>query len=268
MTTSKFRYTLKPERLHETVLKLKTFSASVLPASVDLRPRCPPVYDQGALSSCTANAIVAAYQVDDSSFMGSRLFLYYCERAALGTIATDNGAYISTGINALKSLGMPAETTWPYVPTNFAVAPPAAAYTEALNHKVINATNLALDMDQMKGSLAAGFPIIVGITIYASFEGPVEMHTGKIPMPTPGEAVLGGHAILVVGYNDNDKTWICRNSWGSGIMDKGYFYLPYDYLSAQENIASDLWNISAVTPEPTPAPKPSPAPIPCGCDIA
>ena len=92
---------------------------SALPAMVDLRAKCPPVYDQGQLGSCTANAIAAALQFDqmkqgEQSFTPSRLFIYYNERAVEHTVSQDAGAMIRDGIKSVAKLGAPPEDPdWP-----------------------------------------------------------------------------------------------------------------------------------------------------------
>src|SRR5271157_81551 len=110
--------------------------AAPLPESVDLRAQCPPVYDQGQLGSCTANAIAGALEFDRikeglPDFTPSRLFIYYNERVMEGTVGTDSGAQIRDGIKSVGSVGAPPETDWPYNIAEFAVKPPPKAFTDA-----------------------------------------------------------------------------------------------------------------------------------------
>ena len=178
--------------------------------------------------------------------MGSRLFLYYNERKLEGDIPDDNGAELSDGIKALEKYGLCPESEWPYDITQFATKPPAKCYTDALKDKVATAENISNDLVSMKTALASNFPFVVGITIYSSFEDPDVAQTGIVPMPdTDNELVLGGHAVLVVGFDDSNQWFIVRNSWGTSWGDQGYFYLPYAYL-VDPNLSSDLWYISTV----------------------
>jgi C1A family cysteine protease len=94
----------------------------------------------------------------------------------------------------------------------------------------------------MKACLASGYPFIFGFTVYDSFESDAVAKTGIVPMPSKTELVLGGHAVMAVGYDDSKKWFIVRNSWGEDWGDKGYFYIPYDYLT-NKNLASDFWTI-------------------------
>jgi C1A family cysteine protease len=76
---------------------------------------------------------------------------------------------------------------------------------------------------------------------------------GGIPMPCPGETAAWGHAICAVGYDDGLKitntkcnvttagALLIRNSWGTGWGDKGYGWLPYDYVL--KGHALDFWSI-------------------------
>lgn len=243
------KYGLKISRIpkeNHVPLKLgATLPQAKLPSVIDLRPKLPPCYDQGTLGSCTANALCAAFQYDDPIFMGSRLFVYYNERKVEGTINQDAGAELHDGIDTLKKYGVCPEIEWPYDVKKFAVQPPNKCYISALQHHVYSAANIKNDMNSMKNCLNSGFPFVVGILLYQTFESRQVAKTGKVPMPRPNEPELGGHAVLVCGYNDNTQSWIVRNSWGTKWGDKGYFYLPYAYL-LDSSLCSDLWNITRV----------------------
>lgn len=222
-----------------------------LPSSVDLRPHCPPVYDQGELGSCTANALAAADQFDQlhqdsaSPFTPSRLFIYYEERKIEGTIDSDSGAQIRDGIKVLASEGAPPETDWPYDISEFAAEPPADAYTDALQYKVTAYQRIPQNLAQMKGCLAAGFPFVFGFTVYESFESDEVAASGVVDMPGPLEQAIGGHAVMACGYSDSQNRFIVRNSWGEDWGQAGYFTIPYAYLLSTD-LASDFWTLRSV----------------------
>jgi len=222
-----------------------------LPPKVDLRPTCPPIVDQGQLGSCTANAIAAAHRFDQIkqkatvNFEPSRLFIYYNERVIEGTVKQDAGAEIRDGIKTLNQLGACTETTWPYVISKFKTKPTAKAFTEALLHQSVKYQAVTQTLDQLKGTLASGFPIVYGFTVYDSFESDAVAKNGIVPMPAKTESVLGGHAVLCVGYDDTKQWFITMNSWGTGWGDKGYFYIPYSYLT-NANLASDFWVVQSI----------------------
>jgi C1A family cysteine protease len=133
------------------------------------------------------------------------------------------------------------EKIWPYVISKFAVKPSAACYKEALKRQITSYHRI-LTLDEMRACLADGFPFVFGFTVYESFESQDVARTGVVQMPQPTERSLGGHAVLAVGYDDVQKRFIVRNSWGTGWGQKGYFTIPYNYL-ANRNLADDLWTI-------------------------
>ena len=222
-----------------------------LPPKTDLRPGCPPVYDQGQLGSCTANAIGAAHQFEQlrqdagKAFAPSRLFIYFNERTLEHTVATDSGAMIRDGIKSVASQGVCSETLWPYQTTAFAQKPPAPCYREALHHQVVAYHRLLQTADQMKGCLADGYPFVFGFSVYESFESPDVARTGNVPLPARSERVLGGHAVMAVGYDDSLQQFIVRNSWSAKWGKQGYCFMPYAYLTTP-GLASDFWTIRLV----------------------
>ena len=222
-----------------------------LPPKVDLSKQCPPVYDQGQLGSCTANAIGGAFEFEvlkqstSSDFMPSRLFIYYNERKIEHTVSTDSGAQIRDGIKSVHIQGVCPEKMWPYDVNAFAQAPPQGCYTDAMTHQVVSYHRVPRVLNQMKGCLADGYLFVFGFTVYDSFESPTVAKTGKLNMPGKNEKVLGGHAVAAVGYDDKSSRFIVRNSWGSTWGLKGYFTMPYDYL-LEQNLSDDFWTIRLV----------------------
>ena len=236
-----------------------------LPSSVDLRDRCPAlVYDQGRIGSCTANAIAGAFEFDLlkqelPDFMPSRLFIYYNERSIEGTVGTDSGAMIRDGVKSMAKLGVCPEDEWKYDDTppqsdggpwpdgaRAGQEPSQQCYTDALNNKVASYQRVVRSLSQFKGCLAEGYPFVFGFTVYESFEGDTVSKTGVVPLPAPDEQVLGGHAVLAVGYDDADQRFLVRNSWGAGWGMAGYFTMPYAYLT-ERSLSSDFWTLRTVS---------------------
>ena len=221
-----------------------------MPPKLDLTPQCPPVYDRGQLGSCTANAIGAAFEFELlkqklPDFMPSRLFIYYNERAMEGTVASDSGAQIRDGIKSVAKQGVCPEPLWPYVIAKFKTKPSKPCYVEALKHKATLYQRLTPTLNQLKGCLTSGYPFVFGFTVYDSFESPAVAKSGHAPMPTQGEASIGGHAVMGVGYDDSNQWFIVRNSWNTTWGMKGYFTLPYAYVT-DPHLADDFWTIRLI----------------------
>jgi C1A family cysteine protease len=222
-----------------------------LPARVDLRPGCPAVFDQGQLGSCTANAIAGALEFDQikqkekSPFVPARLFIYYNERVIEGTVREDSGAQLRDGIKSVAKQGAPHEKLWPYKIAKFSVKPSAAAFADAALHPAVLYQRVMRDAPQMQGCLAAGFPFVIGFTVYESFESAEVAKSGRVDMPGPKERVVGGHAVLIVGYDTPAQRFIARNSWGASWGTKGYFTMPFEYL-LDARLSDDFWTVKQV----------------------
>lgn len=219
------------------------------PGQVDLRPKMSTVLDQGNLGSCTANAIASAFQYNlvkqrMPSYTPSRLFVYYNERLLEGTVNVDAGAMLRDGIKVINTYGVCPETIWPYQIPKFAVKPSDTAYRIALQDRAVGYYRVDVNETAIKTALASGFPVIAGMAVFDSFLSRAVAKGGMVPMPTRYDQFLGGHAVLIVGFNESTQRFIVRNSWGSGWGDRGHFYLPYAY--ANTSLMADCWVITKV----------------------
>lgn len=245
------------------------FGGAEIAPEVDLRKtgNLPDIWDQGQLGSCTAHGTLAAYAFDlakqgqGSNFSGSRLFQYYNSRLLEGTTDEDSGASCADAIKALKKYGTPPENEWPYNINVFADKPSQQAYDDGSLRQALKYAQVFQTPGDMKACLTAGTPIVVGFTVYDSFESGTVARTGDVPLPNSNENTLGGHCVLVVGYTvrNGKNVWICRNSWGTGWGENGYFYMPETYLT-DSLLAGDFWTVQEVE-SPNPAPTP-PGPLP------
>ena len=223
------------------------------PPLVDLRSQCPIIYDQGELGSCTANALAGAFQFEQlkqikkrsASFIPSRLFIYYNERALENSINTDSGASLRDGIKTLNNDGVCSENLWGYKISKFAQKPPAKCYTSALKNQVKEYLSITPSIPQIKQCLVNGYPVVFGFTVYSSFMTQEVADSGIMPMPQDSDKLEGGHAVMAVGYDDTKNALIVRNSWGTNWGLKGYFYMPYDYTTLAQ-LTSDFWTIRLV----------------------
>lgn len=252
-------YTPQTEGVKEVLARSRPLKAVTRrrPAEVDLRRWCSPIEDQGSLGSCTANAGVALLEYYQRRAFGkhldgSRLFLYKATRNLLGWTG-DTGAYLRTTMKAMVLFGVPPEQHWPYVIADYEQEPPAFCYAFAQNYKTIRfyrhdppSASTTQVLESVKRHLAAGLPSMFGFSVYSSMPGLGE-RTGEIPFPKAGDALLGGHAVLAVGYEDARRVGrdrgalLIRNSWGRAWGDDGYGWLPYRYVEA--GLAVDFWSL-------------------------
>lgn len=218
---------------------------------LNLESKCPPVYNQGDIGSCTANAIGAAYQFDEMKenennvFRPSRLFIYYNERALEGSTDRDAGASLRDGIKTVNQKGVCHEDSWPYDVSKLTDKPPDSCYLEAQKHHAVSYHRINQDLQSMKNCLINGYPFVFGFVVFSSFETLDVARTGNVPMPTYDDKCVGGHAVMAVGFDDNRKVIIVRNSWGASWGDNGYFYMPYEYIT-NPTICYDFWVITCV----------------------
>ena len=217
---------------------------------VDLREKCPKIYNQGELGSCTANALACAIQFDEmkqklENCVPSRLFIYYNERDMEGNIDNDTGASLRDGVKCINNIGYCNETQWPYDIEKFKEKPTGDCYDYARKHKSLSYKKVQQDEIHIKSVLNMGFPIVFGISVYESFESESIAKNGVVPLPEKDERMLGGHAIVLVGYDEEKSLFIFRNSWGEDWGDKGYGYLPFEYV-CDVNLASDFWVVNKV----------------------
>ncbi|HPG82253.1 MAG TPA: C1 family peptidase [bacterium] len=234
-----------------------------LPESADLRAWCSTIEDQGSLGSCTAQAGASmveyfAHRSMDRYTDVSRLFLYKVTRNLMRQKG-DTGAFIRTTMGALVLFGVPPELYWPYKEKDFDKEPPAFCYAFAQNYQAISyyrldAAGLKKNevLQAIKSNLAAGLPSMFGFSVFSSISQAGE--NGQIPYPMPGEKILGGHAVMAVGYEDKIEiantnpdgptckgAFLIRNSWGPAWGLEGYGWLPYEYLL--KGLAIDWWSI-------------------------
>ncbi len=228
-----------------------SMKASKLPQKVDLRPYMTAVENQGSIGSCTANAAAGAYEYLINRKQGinnydvSRLFLYYNSRVLAGEEDNDAGAINYNVITSLQKTGICDEQMWPYDTRKFKQKPPKECYQVAKENRIDKFEYVETDLEAWKSALAEGYPIFFGALVFSSISNP---RHGVVPMPRRGDQELGGHAMLCVGYSEPDRVFIVRNSWGEQYGDRGYCYIPYDYLMDENLNSNDSWVIYDVNP--------------------
>jgi C1A family cysteine protease len=198
------------------------------------------------LGSCTAHALAGAIEYLEKRnwkpFIDvSRLYIYYNTRLREGTVDSDSGAMLRDGIKSLVDYGAVWEGWWPYDVAKFAARPDDRCYAAGLDHRLTAYARLET-VDEMRACLAEGYPFVFGFGVYESFVSDAVAVTGIVDLPADTERLLGGHAVLAVGYDDRKQRFLARNSWGTGWGMHGYFTLPYAYL-ADRFLSDDVWTL-------------------------
>jgi C1A family cysteine protease len=257
-------HNLNQPLVKEMLSRVGITGAASLPSSIDLRPWCSPIEDQKSIGSCTAHAGIGLVEYFERRAFGkhidsSRLFLYKVTRNLLHWTG-DTGAFLRSTMYALTLFGTPPEEYYPYLVADFDKEPSAFCYAFAQNYQAISyyrldppGSSASTLLTQIKTYLANGLPSMFGFTVYSSINQ-ASASGGKIPFPTRGEKVLGGHAVNAVGYDDTIKirnsnggglettgALLIRNSWGSGWGSGGYGWLPYQYVLS--GLATDWWSL-------------------------
>ncbi len=215
-----------------------------LPKAINLTQFCSTVEDQGRLGSCTSQALAGNLEFLDNRLDlrytdVSRLFIYYNERVLIHTVSTDSGAMLRDGIKTLKNDGVCPESIWPYEIEKFSRKPSAKSYADAKNHRISSYYRLESHSDRL-ACLTDGYPFVFGFAVYESLETAKVALTGVVPLPGKKEKMIGGHAVLAVGFDQKSKRFIFKNSWGAKWGRKGYGSIPFEYL---ETLADDFWTI-------------------------
>jgi len=220
-----------------------------LPSSVDLRPADWPVWDQGGLNSCTAQAAAGAmeflYLEEKHDLEPSRLFIYFNSREIYAAeihqpVGDDDPVYMRDAIKAVAKQGVCTEASWPYVENCVGDKPPATCYVQASDHHAIQYHKVPRDAAHLRGCLAHGFPFTIMIELWQG-DLPAMPPNGTIPMPdTQNDVRSGGHALLIVGYDDRAQLFTVRNSYGADWGQQGYGTIPYEFV-LDEELAGSFW---------------------------
>mmetsp|Transcript_25652 Transcript_25652/g.42679 ORF Transcript_25652/g.42679 Transcript_25652/m.42679 type:complete len:512 (-) Transcript_25652:39-1574(-) len=235
-------------------------------AKVDFRPYMSAVEDQSQSNSCAANAVAGAYEYlatraalrDGEEDVGeiSRLFIYYVGRKRdqlnwgenIYKRPRDEGMTLKGAIEAVQMKGAALQSSWPFDLDRVNHKPGSEAFEEAMRYKVGDAMAIPLNLDKMRQCLSDGYPIVFGLKLTQSFFAP--SYDGFIATPDPSDpksAEHGLHAMLIVGYNDRQRVFVVRNSWGSDWGVAGYCYLPYDYVCNPDFNFVGMYAIQSLT---------------------
>jgi len=209
----------------------------------------PDIFDQGDLGSSVAHAVLTAYIFSlkkDGIYKDinySPQFIYYNQRIISNTTECDSGSSIRDGIKVLERLGVCKEDSYPYDVNFFKDKPTDESYEFAYKNKpFVQYRRIRLLLEDIMKSISIKLPVLLSFTVYDSFQHPDVARTGIMPVPKPGEKIVGCHAVLIIGYDIRNKYLLCRNSWGSLWGQAGCFFMPFSFVNSRN--CSDLWMLS------------------------
>jgi Cysteine protease len=255
---------------HRDRILLPMRGALQVPSAADVSQYCNPPPDQATIGSCVANSSTSAlewlYRKEQKAPVDfSRLYVYYYARQYGGfPTSQDTGCYIRDAIKVLAKQGTCYEQTWPYSINQYKTKPPVNADTEAANHQALYYFR-CMDLTAIKTSIGIdGFPVVIGFSVPDSIYSAETESTGIVRYPTSGTRIIGGHAVIAVGYDVNTRLVKFQNSWGTGWGSSGYGFLPFEFF--ETGLADDFWTVRTVEmidyPPPPPPPRPRPRPQP------
>ncbi len=230
----------------DTYLSFDSSLSASLPLQIDLSKNMNLIYDQGYIGSCTANALAWALKYRKRNVNPSRLYLYYYSRyydyqQGDNRPSIDDGTTLEQGVNVLRRKGVCDEKLYPYQIRKQGNQPPTSLNTSAYTNRVLRYSVVRQNIDDIKACLNSGYPFVFGFLVYSSLENPSVDRTGIIPVPnTSSEYILGGHAVVAVGYDDSKQLIKFANSWGRGWGENGYGYMPYSYI-LNPSWTDDFW---------------------------
>lgn len=224
------------------------------PAQLSLSYKLPwekfPIFDQGQMGSCTANAAIVAFRhaaakVKRRRTNLSRLYLYYKSREYIGTTDNDSGATIRDTFKSMMKHGIAPESLHPYTPSYLTLEPSKEASEAAKSHRIMRYSRVAKNVEQIKQTLYADAAVVFGFLVHEQFMS--GWSSRMMPMPTASEGTIGGHAAVIVGYADTLDAFLIQNSWGRKWKDGGYFWMPYEFVESDR--CFDFWIIEELAPK-------------------
>lgn len=243
---------LEPSRYASIPLAAPPVSGPV-PAEVDLSSDVPSPGHQGAQASCVGWATAYAlksfqerrdkrWPLNDRRHLFSPAFIYNQINRSGSCSA---GTYITDALNLLAEKGSASLADFPYNDSNCLSRPNSFVNQSASFFRIASWSRVNVQSTpDVKAHVAAGMPVVVGLMVYENFQ----RHVGSNIYSTAEGNPIGGHAMLVIGYDDTRSAFRLINSWGQGWGDDGYVWIDYSIfqLITREGYAAQ----DIVTPPP------------------
>jgi hypothetical protein len=255
-----------PDELSGIPLAESPFSGDALPTSVDLSDKMPPVGKQ-RFQDCVAWSVayaVKSYQehietgvsyVQGNTINKKSIFspTYIYPQINNGR---DGGSHFVDALNILSSQGAATMEDCPYNEMDCFTRPTSTQVSAASKYKINywRRVNIA-DVTEIKAQLNAGYPVMIGARIDQGMRDNGRNRTSTYVWNHSQGTVLGGHAMVIVGYDDEMAAFKVMNSWGTEWGNSGYFWISYAYSRFVLNegyVAKDAINGPSPNPSPTP----------------
>lgn len=243
-SAKKFKYALGADISKDPGVTLdEAYDVQALPTRVDLRKHMSPVRDQGSFGSCTSFATMGLQEYllkkQNRYVQQAPAYNWYQSRRQTGSKGIDNGVPTEFAVKMLDAYGSIPETDMPYLSAAdqkkealrigfLTQAPSSELIAKGKQNRIVTGYKTVTTLSAVKKGLADGMPVVLAMRVFSSMGNTPK--SGLLPMPTNKDTFQGGHAVLAVGYDNEKRVIIVRNSWGTNWADGGYFYMPYEYL--------------------------------------
>jgi C1A family cysteine protease len=210
---------------------------------VDLSSYCVAM-DQYNAESCTGNATCEALEMLENMATGnavllSRLFTYAMARTIEGSLDQDTGSHVRTCFETLTLMGCCTEALWPYDLSQVCTPPSIIAQQQAAGHKTSAYYRITSTGDQrlsdVQTALYNRLPVVIATDVGTAFQN----LSGSLGPLSILDDDLGGHALVVVGYDPTTNLYKIKNSWGTSWGLNGFCQFTADYLTW--DTTDDLW---------------------------
>jgi C1A family cysteine protease len=221
------------------------------PASFDLRNVngsnfITSVKNQGSCGSCVAFGVIAAVEGTERKAKNnpnlavdySEAHLFYCHARSEGRrcSGSSGGWWVPPALTHFTNTGVVVDECYPYTAGDQNCSGLCSNWQSKVT-KITGSTKLT-DLNAMKEWISTKGPLVACYTVYNDFYA----YKSGVYRRTAGSTLEGGHCICVVGYNDSQGAWICKNSWGPAWGDSGYFRIAY----GQVGIDNEMWGINGI----------------------
>ena len=236
MNNKKLCFGLKKSKIepHDHVVSFNIEKID-MPTKFNLKDRVKQIYDQKNMNACSANATASLLNLSNTDINISRLYLYFSSRLIDNNMilpVQDQGTTLKSVFNALSQYKYIDETKYPYYPHLVNDIPYKHIFEEAFKNKspIVSYRQITPSKHAIKYILyKLEQPVIFGMNVFSNFLD-ITKENDILDMPKPEHELIGLHAVLIVGFDDETETFDILNSHGADWGNNGYFRMSYTYV--------------------------------------